>query len=232
MDMDPAAASDLDMDRDVTTTATDGAIDSENGGDMDLDPNISRDGTAMATTTAKSSNTNRNTENSVQPDTDSLDPNISPDSGLDIVPNQLSGSATAIASNLEDGMIMPLDPNMTSETGSDKMDMTTAIDTAKDSESLDPNIASDKGSHTVPIQLSASATAMASVSATYLKQTLDSDDNDSCFSKGLSSEENEFTDDDAILAEAANLARSNPEEFLKVYEETKKRVEAIIGIGL
>ncbi len=39
---------------------------------------------------------------------------------------------------------------------------------------------------------------MASVMARHLNQTLDSDDNDSCFSKGLSSEENEFTDDDDV----------------------------------
>ena len=141
MDMDTAAALDSDTDRDGITTATD------NGGDMDLDPNI---------------------------------------------------AATVIASNLEKGTTMPLDPNVTSDTGSDKMDKITATDTAKDSESLDPNIASDKGSDTVPIQLSASATAMASVTATHLKQTLDSDDNDSRFSKGSSSEENEFTDDDDV----------------------------------
>jgi len=137
----------------------------------------------MATITAKNSNTSRNTENLVQPDTNGLDPNIGPDSGL-------SGSATAIASNSKDGMIMPLEPNKTSETGSDEMDMTTAIETAKDSESLDLNVASDKGSDTVPIQLSASATAIASVMATQ-----DSDDNDSRFS-GSSSEENEFMDGD------------------------------------
>ncbi len=95
-------------------------------------------------------------------------------------------------------MTMPLDPNITSDTGSDTMDMTTATDTAKDSESLDPNIALYKGSDTVPIQLSASATAMASITATHLNQTLDSDDNDSCFSKGLPSKENEFTDDDDV----------------------------------
>ena len=49
-------------------------------------------------------------------------------------------------------MIMPLDPNKTSETGSDQMDMTTAIETAKDSESLDLNVASDKGTDTVRTQ--------------------------------------------------------------------------------
>ncbi len=54
-------------------------------------------------------------------------------------------AATVIASNFSD-------------TGSDKMDMTTATDTAKDSESLDPNVASDNVSDTVPIQLLASAT--------------------------------------------------------------------------
>jgi hypothetical protein len=151
MDIDTAAASDLDTDRDGIT---------------------------------------------VQPDTDGLDPNIGPDSGSDIGPIRPSGSAT---SNLEEGMTMPLDPNMTSETGSDKMDMTTAIDTTKDSESLDPNVASDKGSDTFPIQLSASATAMASVTATQ-----DSDDNHSRFSKGSSSEENEFTDDDDVTKAKKN----------------------------
>ena len=202
MDKDPAAASDSDTDRAM--------VDSENGGDMDLDPNISRDGTAMATTTAKSSNTNRNTENSVQPDTDSLDPNISPDSGLDIVPNQLSGSATAIASNLKDGMIMPLEPNKTSETGSDQMDMTTAIETAKDSESLDLNVASDKGSDTVPIQLSVSATAIASLIATQ-----DSDDSNGRFS-GSSSEENEFTDDD-------DITKANKKRKIELSSSSRKK---------
>jgi hypothetical protein len=158
----------------------------------------------MASVTAMDSNTGRNTEGLVQPDTDGLDPNIGPDSGSDIAPIRSSGSATAIASNSEKGMTMPLDPNITSDTESDKMEMTTATDTAKDSESLDPNIASDKGSDTVPIQLSASATAMASVTATHLKQTLDSDDNDSRFSKGSSSEENEFTDDDDVTKAKKN----------------------------
>ena len=60
----------------------------------------------------------------------------------------------------------------------------------QDSESLDPNVASEKGSNTVPIQLSVSATAMASVMATQ-----DSDVNESRFS-GSSSEENEFMDGD------------------------------------
>jgi len=69
MDIDTAAASDSDMGRDGITTATD----------------IAPDGTAMATIVAKNSNTSRNTENLVQPDTDSLDPNIGPDSGLDKV---------------------------------------------------------------------------------------------------------------------------------------------------
>ena len=192
MDKDPAAASDSDTDRAM--------VDSENGGDMDLDPNISRDGTAMATTTAKSSNTNRNTENSVQPDTDSLDPNIGPDSGLDIVPNQLSGSATAIASNSEDGMIMPLEPNKTSETGSE----------AKDSESLDPNVALDKGSDTVRIQLPVSATAMAS-----FMSTQDSDDN-SRFSKASSSEEYEFTDDD-------DITKANKKRKIELSSSSRKK---------
>jgi hypothetical protein len=184
---------------------------------MDLDPNIAPDmgsditpiqlsasATAMASITAMDSNTGRNTEGLVQPDTDGLDPNICPDSGSDIAPIRPSGSATAIASNLEEGMTMPLDPNITSDTGSNTMDMTTATDTAKDSESLDPNIAPDKGSDTVPIQLSASATARASVTATHLKQTLDSYDNDSRFSKGSSSEENEFTDDDDVTKAKKN----------------------------
>ena len=68
MDIDTAAASDSDTDRDGITTATD------NG----------PDGTAMATITAMNSNTSRNTEGLVQPDTDGLDPNIGPDSGSDI----------------------------------------------------------------------------------------------------------------------------------------------------
>ncbi len=101
-------------------------------------------------------------------------------------------------------MTMPLDPNITTDTGSDKMDMTTATDIAKDLESLDPNIALDKGSDTVPILPSASATGMASVTATHLNQTLDSDDNDSHFSKGSSSEENEFTDDDDVTKAKKN----------------------------
>ncbi len=162
---------------------------------MDLDPNIAPYGTAMATITAKNSNTSGNMENLVQPDTNDLDPNICPDIGLDIVGNRLSGSAAAIASNSEDGMILPLDQIMTSKTDSDQMDMTTAIETAKDLESFDPNVASDKGSDTVQIQLSASATAIASVMATQ-----DSDDNESRFS-GSSSEEYEFMDDDDGIKE-------------------------------
>jgi hypothetical protein len=92
-------------------------------------------------------------------------------------------------------MIMPLDQIMTSKTDSDQMDMTTAIETAKDLESLDPNVASDKGSDTVRIQLSASATATASV-----VETQDSDDSSSRFS-GSSSEEYEFMDDDYGIKE-------------------------------
>ena len=134
MDMDPAAASDSDTDRDGTTTATD------NGGDMDSDPNIAPDmgsditpiqlsasATAMASVTAMDSNTGRNTDSNtglVQP---------------------LASATTDRDINLEKGMTMPLDPNITSDTGSDTMDMTTATGMAKDLESLDPNIASDKG---------------------------------------------------------------------------------------
>ena len=43
---------------------------------------------------------------------------------------------------------------------------------------------------------------------------------------------NEFTDDDAILAEAANLARSNPEEFLKVYKDPNLETKAAIRKAL
>jgi hypothetical protein len=43
---------------------------------------------------------------------------------------------------------------------------------------------------------------------------------------------NEFTDDDAILAEAANLARSNPEEFLKVYKDPNLEIKANIRKAL
>jgi hypothetical protein len=63
---------------------------------------------------------------------------------------------------------------------------------------LDPNIALDRGSDTAPIQPSASATAMASVTAMDLEQTVDSDDNGSRFSQGASSEEFEFTGDDDV----------------------------------
>lgn len=43
---------------------------------------------------------------------------------------------------------------------------------------------------------------------------------------------NEFTDDDAILAEAANFARSNPEEFLKVYNDPNIDIKAAIRKAL
>lgn len=43
---------------------------------------------------------------------------------------------------------------------------------------------------------------------------------------------NEFTDDDAILAEAANFARSKPEEFLKVYNDPNIEIKASIRKAL
>lgn len=43
---------------------------------------------------------------------------------------------------------------------------------------------------------------------------------------------NEFTDDDAILAEAANFARSKPEEFLKVYNDPNIDIKAAIRKAL
>lgn len=47
---------------------------------------------------------------------------------------------------------------------------------------------------------------------------------------------NEFTDDEAVLAEAANLARSNPDEFLRVYKdpnlETKAAIRKALDTGL
>ena len=43
---------------------------------------------------------------------------------------------------------------------------------------------------------------------------------------------NEFTDDDAILAEAANFARSKPEEFLKVYNDPNIEIKAVIRKAL
>ena len=109
-----------------------------------------------------------------------------------------------ITTATDNGGDMDLDTNIAgtviasnfSDTGSDKMDLTTATDMAKDSESLDRNVKPDNVSDTVPTQLLASATAMGSVTTTHLKQTMDSDDNESRFSKGSSSEENEFTDDD------------------------------------
>ncbi len=168
-------------------------IDSKNGVNKGLDPNIGPDSgsdiapirpsglaTAIASVMAMDSNTGRNTDSNT------------------VLVQPLASATTDRDINSEKGMTMPLDPNITSDTGSDTMDMTTATDMAKDLESLDPNIASDKGSDTVPIQSSASATAMASVTARHLNQTVDSDDNDSRFSKGSSSEENEFTDDDDV----------------------------------
>lgn len=43
---------------------------------------------------------------------------------------------------------------------------------------------------------------------------------------------NEFTDDDVILAEAANFARSKPEEFLKVYNDPNIDTKAAIRKAL
>lgn len=43
---------------------------------------------------------------------------------------------------------------------------------------------------------------------------------------------NEFTDDDAILAEAANFARSKPEEFLKVYNDPNIEIKSVIRRAL
>lgn len=43
---------------------------------------------------------------------------------------------------------------------------------------------------------------------------------------------NEFTENDAILAEAANFARSNPEEFLKVYNDPNIEIKATIRKAL
>ncbi len=43
---------------------------------------------------------------------------------------------------------------------------------------------------------------------------------------------NEFTDNDAILAEAANFARSNPEEFLKVYNDPNIDIKATLRKAL
>ena len=78
---------------------------------------------------------------------------------------------------------------------------------------LDPNIAPDMGSDTAPIQLSASATAMATVTAMDSEQTvvmvlnpslavaLQSDDDVSRFSQEASSEEFEFMGDDDVTKE-------------------------------
>ena len=45
---------------------------------------------------------------------------------------------------------------------------------------------------------------------------------------GASLNWNEFTDDDAILAEVANFARNKPEEFLKVYNDPNKLIKASV----
>jgi hypothetical protein len=117
-------------------------------------------------------------------------------------------TATDTDINSEKGVDILLDPNIASDTGSDTMATTTATDTAIDSENvdmgLDPNIAPDRGSDTAPIHPSASAIAMASVTVMDLNQTVDSDDNDSRFSKGASSEENEFTGDDDVTKTEKN----------------------------
>lgn len=45
---------------------------------------------------------------------------------------------------------------------------------------------------------------------------------------GASLNWNEFTDDDAILAEVANFARNKPEEFLKVYNDPNKLIKSSV----
>ena len=90
-------------------------------------------------------------------------------------------------------------------------DPAAASDSAKDSESLDLNVASDKGSDTVPIQLSVSATAIASLIATQ-----DSDDSNGRFS-GSSSEENEFTDDD-------DITKANKKRKIESSSSSRKKV--------
>ena len=117
MDIDLAAASDSDTDRDGITTAID------NGGDMDLDLNIAPDmglditpiqlsvpATAMASVTAMDSNTGRNTECLVQPDTDGLDPNIGPDSGSDISLPGMFVVEIAITTRRNEFVMFVLDP--------------------------------------------------------------------------------------------------------------------------
>ncbi len=81
----------------------------------------------------------------------------------------------------------------------------TAIDSAKGADmGLDPNIAPDRGSDTAPIQPSALTTAIASVTAMDLEQTVDSDDDGSRFSQKASSEEFEFMGDDDVTKEEKN----------------------------
>jgi len=43
---------------------------------------------------------------------------------------------------------------------------------------------------------------------------------------------NEFTDDEVILAEVANFARSKPDEFLKVYTDPSKDIKSAVRQGL
>ena len=84
-------------------------------------------------------------------------------------------------------------------------DTDTAIDLEKGADmGLDPIIALDTGSDTALIQPPASATAMASVTAMDLEQTVESDDDGSRFSQEASSEEFEFMGDDDVTKEEKN----------------------------
>lgn len=49
---------------------------------------------------------------------------------------------------------------------------------------------------------------------------------------GASLNWNEFTDDDAVLAEVANFARNKPEEFLKVYNDPNKLIKSSVRKAL
>ena len=118
-----------------------------------------------------------------------------------------TSTATDTAINLEKGVDMVLDPNIASDKGSDTLPVqpqasaiAMAPVTAMDSEqTVSLAVASQSNdADTAPIQPSASAIGMASVTAMNLEQTVDSDDNDSRFSQGLSSEEFEFTGDDDV----------------------------------
>jgi hypothetical protein len=157
-----------------------------------------------------------------------LDPNIASDKGSDTLPVQPQASAIAMApvttmdleetvasqSNDDTGMDLDLELNTARNMISNKglvqplaSVTTTTTDTALDSEKgadmgLDANIAD-----TAPIQPSASATAMASVTVMDLEQTVDSDDNDSRFSQGASSEECELTGDDDVTKDKKTKIR-------------------------